>query len=182
MRIDELIIELSTDPFSPEKNFNAAVEYDKINQTASAISFYVRSAEYGYKTHPLIAYTSLLRMSLCFERQKDRQATVVNNALQAAALMPERPEAYFLLSRIYERTNQWQQCYTMAEIGLTKDEDTPLPTSVEYYGKYCLLFEKAISAWWIGRREESRNLLLKDRKSTRLNSSHEWISRMPSSA
>lgn len=161
MEIDKLIIDLSTDPINPEKNFRAAVEYDRINQTASAISFYVRAAEYGYKTHPVIAYTSVLRMSLCFERQKDRQATVLNNALQAAALMPERPEAYFLLARIHERAGQWQQCYTMAEIGLTKKDYEPLPAAVDYYGKYCLLFEKAISAWWIGRKEESQKLLLK---------------------
>lgn len=162
MRIDELIIDLSTDPFNPEKNFKAAVEYDRINQTASAVSFYLRSVEYGYKTHTLIAYTALLRMSLCFERQKDRQATVTNNALQALALLPERPEAYFLLARIYERTGQWQQCYTMAELGLTKNLDVePLPAHVEYYAPYCLLFEKAISAWWVGRKDESRNLLIK---------------------
>lgn len=161
MEIDQLIIDLSTDPFNPEKNFKAAVEYDRINQTASAVSFYTRAAEYGYKTHPLFVYAALLKMSLCFERQKDRQATVLNNALQAAAYLPERPEAYFLLARIYERSNQWQQCYTTAVLGLTKEESDPLPAFVDYYGKYCLLFEKAISAWWVGRQEESRNLLRK---------------------
>lgn len=162
MKIDELIIDLSTDPFNPEKNFKAAVEYDRINQTASAVSFYLRSVEYGYKSHPLIAYTALLKMSLCFERQQDRQATVLNNALQALALLPERPEAYFILARVHERGGQWQQCYTMAELGLSKDLDVePLPSHVEYYGPYCLLFEKAISAWWVGRRDESRSLLLK---------------------
>lgn len=163
MQIDKLIVDLSTDPFNPEKNFKAAVEYDKINQTASAVSFYLRAVEYGYKTHPLIAYTSLLKTSLCFERQKDRQATVLNNALQAAALLPERPEAYFLLSRIHERANQWQQCYTFAELGLTKTTQylPELLASVEYYGTYCLLFEKAISGWWVGRKDESRELLLK---------------------
>lgn len=163
MQIDELIVDLSTDPFNPEKNFKAAVEYDKINQTASAVSFYLRAVEYGFNSHPLIAYTSLLKTSLCFERQKDRQATVTNNALQAAALLPERPEAYFLLSRIHERASQWQQCYTFAELGLTKTtKDLPeLPASVEYYDTYCLLFEKAISGWWIGRKEESKELLLK---------------------
>ena len=160
MEIDRIIVDLSTDPFNPEKNFKAAVEYDRINQTASAISFYLRTAEYGYKTHPEHVYTALLRMSLCFERQKDRQATVLNNALQALAYLPERPEAYFLVSRICERAGQWQQCYTMAELGLTKVKDLPsLPATVEYYAPYCLLFEKAISAWWVGRQTESRNLL-----------------------
>ena len=161
MEIENLIIDLSQDPFNPDKNFAAAVEYDRINQTASAVSFYLRAAEYGKNSHPLVAYASLLRMSLCFERQKDRQATVLNNALQAVNLLPERPEGYFILARIYERSGQWQQCYTMADLGLTKEDGEPLPALVDYYGKYCLLFEKAISAWWIGRQEESRRLLRK---------------------
>lgn len=35
---------------------------------------------------------------------------------------------------------------------------TPLPGDVEYYGAYVLKFEKAVSSWWIGRREESQEL------------------------
>ena len=31
----------------------------------------------------------------------------------------------------------------------------PLLSSVKYHGSYCLLFEKAVSAWWIGRKDES---------------------------
>lgn len=162
MEIDKLIIDLSADPFNPEKNFKAAVEYDRVNQGASAISFYLRTAEYGVKSHPEHAYAALLRTSLVFERLKDRQATVFNNVLQALEYLPERPEAYFLLARLYERSNKWQECYTMANLGLTKVADhKPLPAPVEYHAPYCLLFEKAISGWWLGRQEESKNLLLK---------------------
>ena len=163
MEIEQLIVDLSTDPFNADKNFKAALEYDKLNQTASAISFYLRAAEYANKDfEAAIAYTSLLRMSLCFERQGDRQATVLNNALQALTIIPYRPEAYFLLARIYERSQQWQLAYTFACLGLEKVSDSlnPLPASVEYYGPYCLLFEKAVSGWWIGREEESRKLFL----------------------
>lgn len=164
MEIDKLIVDLSTDPFNAEKNFKAALEYDKLNQTASAISFYLRAAEYGNKElDSLIIYTSLLRISLCFEKQGDRQATVLNNALQAAAFLTNRPEAYFLLSRIYERSQQWQSAYTFSCLGLKNLNDTlpPLPASVEYYGPYCLLFEKAVSGWWLGKNEESKQLFLK---------------------
>lgn len=163
MEIDKLIIDLSADPFNPEKNFKAAVEYDRINQGASAISFYLRTAEYGLKTHPEYVYAALLRTSLVFERLKDRQATVFNNALQAIEFLPERPEGYFILARLYERSGQWQQCYTMANLGLkyAYKDLAPLPATVDYYGPYCLLFEKAISAWWVGRQDQSRTLLLK---------------------
>jgi hypothetical protein len=33
--------------------------------------------------------------------------------------------------------------------------NSPLPVHVGYEGQYVLLFEKAVSAWWIGRKDES---------------------------
>lgn len=161
MRIEDLIVELSKDPFNPELNFKCAVEYKRLNQTASAVSFYLRTAEYG--AGPL-AYNSLLKMAECFNDQNNRVHTVTNCYLQAIALVPTRPEAYFLLSQFHERAGNWQECYTWAEVGLQVShrywyEDLPDP--VGYLGTYCLEFEKAVSAWWIGRKEESIELLQK---------------------
>ena len=161
MNIEQLVIDLSTDPFNPELNFKCAVEYQNINQTASAVSFYLRAAEYGLITHPVIAYNSLLRMAICFEDQNDRVSTVSNCILQAIMHMPERPEAYFLMSQFYERQGSWQECYTWAEMGLSASKCDPLPADIGYNGEYVLEFEKAVSGWWIGRKEESLNIFLK---------------------
>ena len=157
-KIEELIVKISTDPFNPELNFECAVEYQKLNQTASAVSFYLRTAEYGYITYPLLAYNSLLRMAKCFEDQNDRINSVSNCILQAVALMPERQEAYFMMSNFYEKNSNWQESYTWAEMGLTKKELEGLPADIGFLGEYCLIFEKAVSAWWIGKREESKKL------------------------
>ena len=81
--------------------------------------------------------------------------------MQAIAYLPNRPEAYFLVSRIKERNKEYQECYTYAELGLlfaTTTYNQPLPGYVEYNGSYCLLFEKAVAGWWIGRRDESKIL------------------------
>lgn len=160
MEIKDLVIDLSSDPFNPEKNFNVAVEYERINQTASAVSFYLRAAEYGYDKSPLITYTALLKLSHCFDKQKDRNATVSNCILQAISYIPNRPEGYFLLSRFYEQSGSWQECYSMADVGLLfVDQDLyPLPVDVGYPGEYGFDFEKAVSGWWLGRREESIKL------------------------
>lgn len=159
-KIEDLVIELSKDPFNAEKNFEVAKEYEKLNQTASAVSFYLRTAEFStIKNDPLV-YASLLKMAHCFSDQKDRQHTVTNCLLQAIAYWPDRPEAFFFLAQFYERTAQWQEAYTWAEIGLTKPDFTALPVETGYHGKYCLLFEKAVSAYWIGRKDESIILLL----------------------
>ena len=163
MRIEDLVVNLSSDPFNPELNFACAKEYDSRGQTASAVSFYLRTAEFGYETHPDLAYQSLLRMSICFETQNDRRHTVSNCILQAVALQPQREEGYFLMSRFHERNSEWRECFTWAELGLYHSLDKA-NEFLDYPGKLGLLFEKAVSAWWIGRADDSIStfMLLKD--------------------
>lgn len=156
--IENIVVELSTDPFNPELNFRAAVEYEKLDQLASAVSFYLRCAEFGYETHRPLVYTSLLKMANCFEDQKERQWTVSNYLLQAAEYEPSRPEAWFLLSRFHERSGNWQESYTFAGCALKLSNGSPLPADVGYPGKYGLFFQKAVAGWWIGRRDESKEL------------------------
>lgn len=155
MKIEDLVIQLSKDPHNSVLNFNVAVEYERQNQTASAVSFYLRTAEYGVESHPSFVYASLLKVAHCFDDQNDRQVTVSNCLLQAVAYLPYRPEGYFLLAQFHERLGQWQECYTWANIGLHNQLNAPLPVDVGYEGQYVLLFEKAVAAWWIGRKNES---------------------------
>jgi tetratricopeptide (TPR) repeat protein len=173
MNIEDLIIELSHKPFNPELNFQCAVKYEQMNQTASAVSFYLRTAEYGYDKSPSLVYASLCKLAECFEHQKDRAWTVSNCLLQAVQYLPYRPEAYFLLSRFYERAQQWQESYTWAELGLERDDgrgfhDAPdhdyfpsLPVDVGYLGRSVLEFQKALAAYWIGRAEESKKIMMR---------------------
>jgi len=153
--IEDLVVQLSTDPFNPDLNFKCALEYERLNQTASAVSFYLRCAEYGFETHKILTYSSLLKMARCFEDQSDRQYTVSNCILQAMTVLPNRPEAYFMLSQFYEKSQSWQECYTYSELGLHKKNIKALPVHLGYEGKYSLEFEKAVAGWWIGRRDES---------------------------
>ena len=165
MEIENLIYDLSYDPFNPSLNFEVAKKYEELQQTASAVSFYLRAAEYGYATEPLIAYSSLLRVSICFEDQNDRNNTITNCLLQAIQYLPDRPEGYFLMSRFHERAANWQESYTFAELGLMfAKQNESLPINVDYPAEYALTFQKAIAAWWIGRIKESVMLLtaLKD--------------------
>jgi hypothetical protein len=159
VRIKALISDLSKNPFDPKLNYEVAKEYHSIGQLASAISFYLRTAEYGEEKTPEYAYFGLINAALCFETQSNREATVENLLLKAIAHMPSNPNAYFYLSRFYERKGRWQECYTFASIGLSIDEKESSCNSDElfdkdYSWKY-IEFEKAVSAWWIGRKNES---------------------------
>lgn len=161
MSIEDLIIELSHKPFNPELNFKVAIKYQETNQTASAASFYLRTAEYGYDKTPVLVYASLCKLAHCFEDQKDRMWMVSNCLLQAVQYLPYRPEAYYLLSRFYEKAQQWQESYTWAELGLSKEELSPLPVDIGYPGSFGLEFQKALAAYWVGRPEESRQMLIR---------------------
>lgn len=154
----ELLNNYSLDTENPEYNFNLALEYDKLGQTASAISFYLRAGERSKDLE--LSYTALLRMGLCFEIQGNRDQTVKGAYQQAIAVLPKRPEAYYLLSRYYERTSQYYESYTMAEIALSNCEFglSSLIADVEYLGRYGLLLEKAISSWWWGKKSECKSL------------------------
>lgn len=154
MKIEDLVIQLSKNPFDAQLNFDVAIKYQELNQTASAVSFYLRCVEYG-DNDSLLTYTSLLKISQCFNDQTGREYSVSNCILQAITVNRDRPEAWLLLSKFHETMNQWQEVYTYAHIGLGCYAEEPLPAYVDYPGSYALHFQKAIAAWWIGRKDES---------------------------
>lgn len=158
MEIEALVYDLSRDPFNPDLNFDLAEKYLVLNQTASAVSFYLRCAEYSGASNPK-AYISLLRMAHCFEDQKGREYSVSNCLFQALAYDDTRPEAYFKLSQYYEKAGNWQEAYTFAVLGLgwAQYSDLELSPRVGYFGDYCLLFQKYVAAWWIGKKDEAIN-------------------------
>jgi len=147
------------EPELARNNFSLGREYELIGQTGAAISFYLRTAERSQTD--LEQYEALIRMALCFERQRTRDGTQQVILQKAISLLVKRPEAYFLLSRLHEVKKDWHDCYTLASIGLaTCDFDLlPLTTDVEYPGRYGLLFEKGVAAWWVGQCEQSREIM-----------------------
>ena len=145
-------------PNNPEINFCMGYYYHTIGQTASAVSYYLRAAERTYDE--LVRYECLLRASICFESQGSRNNSVEGMLQHAVALMPHRPEGYFFLSRFYERAEKWFNSYLIASIGDKVANRNPgkLKTTLDYPGFYGVIFEKAVSAWWCGLCEESRNI------------------------
>ena len=158
--LEELLTAYSSDTENADHNFALGVWYENEGHTAPALSYYLRCAERAEDED--LAYESLIRGSYCYEKQGTRDGSSRSMLWQAQALLPHRPEAYFLLSRFAERREWWQDCYLNADLAIRycKFDCNPLRTDVEYPGKYGLLFEKAISAWWWGKSEESKSLFL----------------------
>lgn len=149
-----------------------AFYYDSIGQTASAVSYYLRTAERTDDT--TIKYQSLLRAAICFDKQGCRNFTVKGLLQHSLTILPNRPEAYFLLSRFYEREQNYHDSYLIASLGekVADKECKELDVDVEYPGFYGILFEKAVSSWWCGLCDESRKLFEDLNKNYDLDDAH----------
>ena len=145
-------------PNNSVANFELAKEYESIGQTGSALSWYLRAAEKARVD--IEQYEALLHCALCLERQKTRDDSEKVLLLKAISLIPTRPEAYFILARLFEKLQWWQDSYTMADLGLRyADFDLKPLEDVEYPGMYALLFQKGVAAWWIGDVDQSREVM-----------------------
>lgn len=158
MKLQDKLVQFAYDTENAELNYDLAVMYFGLNQYASAISFYLRCAE---RTEDLdLVYCCLLKIAQCFSLQENRNATVRSLYKHAISILPKRPEAYYLISRHYESIREYTDSYMLAEVALNHcDFDLPpLREDVGYPGKYGIIFEKAVSAWWWGKSAECRKL------------------------
>lgn len=158
--LEKLLIAYAENPENAQVNFDLGVWYNSQGHTAPALSYFLRCAERAEDSN--LAYEALIKGSHCYDKQGTRDGSAKSMLQQALCLMPDRPEAYFLLSRFAERNQWWQDAYIYAHQGLlySNFDSQPLQTDVEYPGYYGLLFEKAVSGWWWGKTEESKQILL----------------------
>lgn len=151
------LIEFSLDTKNGEKNYNLAFWYENQGHTAPAHSYYLRAAERTEDN--ILAYQALIRASFCYKSQGSRDGTEKVLLENALVLLPERPEAYYFLSLLYERKEDWQNSYIYANLGLKcYNQDIEIINIPEYQGKYLLIFQKAVVGWWWGKSQESRDL------------------------
>lgn len=159
--LNDLLISFIHNPNNSENNFLLALYYHSIGQTASALSYYLRTAE--RTDDKLFQYECLIKASMCFDEQGCRSSTVKGLLQHAVSILPKRPEAYYLLSRFYEKENDiksWKDSYMIASIGeqVSDFNCKSLRTEINYPGKYGILFQKAVASWWCGLCDESRDI------------------------
>lgn len=162
-KLQNLIESFVNNPEDVEINYDLGSYYDSIGQTASALSFYLRCAERSEDA--LLQYECLIRGAMCFHKQGTRNFTVQGMLQHAIALQPKRPEAYYLLSRHYEhmdRDGHWIDGYMISSVGevVCDFNSPPLRNPVEYPGSFGLKFQKAVTSWWCGLCDESKNIFL----------------------
>ena len=156
MLLDTQLKNFIDQPTNPDYNFELAVQYDEIGQTTSAYSYFLRTAELSNDEN--LVYESLIKAGQCLAKQGQHRKSEKGMYLHALSLQPDRPETYYILSQFYEIEKEWIDVYAMASVGLTKHSNTLTRANINYPGQYGLIFQKAVSAWWIGKHDESREL------------------------
>jgi len=160
--LEQRLYEYVNDVENPEKNYNLAIEYENIGQTASALSFFLRCADRSGDDLDL-AYECLIHIGNCFDKQGNRTNHAYGAYKQAISILPRRPEAYYQICRLKNWNSLFDDGYSYSSIALTIcdfDNLKPLKNPINYTGKHCLLFEKALSSWWWGKLDECKNILL----------------------
>lgn len=164
--MDNLLLKFINNPYNDINNFDLGYEYEEIGQTASALSYYLRCAEFTENKN--LAYEALLRMSLCLSKQGGRETMELTCIQHAISLLSERPEGNYLISLYYSYREKWMEAYMFACNGLSNDKDfIPFRKDFIYKDKYQLEFQKAYTGNNKGKNKEAYmiyNQLVNDNK------------------
>ena len=141
-----------------QANFDLALEYDKLGQSYTAISYYLRAA--NFTDDDTLAYTCLLKMATWFIKHECRPFSAETTLQQAVAFIPKRPEAYQILATHYEKTKKYLEAYQFSTTGAEVCDFNLPPLSVDF-GKISLqglMVQRMLTAWHCGKEDLSRNL------------------------
>jgi len=155
--LESLLNEYIMDTENPILNYKMGLEYEKIGQTAAAVSYLLRAAERS--KDKILSYECLLRAGRCFEKQRNRNFTVKSMYRNAIDLCPDRPEAYYLLARNYNSEQNYADSFLICSMaGNNCKEHTYSDIGSDYPGRWGLYYYEAIASWWYGKNERSRRL------------------------
>ena len=152
-----IIAALAQNPEDAKTNLELAMWYYDQNQTAAAITYFLRAAERAPDTD--LAYACLVRTAQCFDHQGHRHVSVRTVLKRAITVRPRRPEAHWYLAKFNEYFNQHADAYVTCVMAqeFCDFASPPLPMDVDYPGSWIFLLERSISAWWWGQNQESRD-------------------------
>jgi len=160
-----LLNDLLLDYSNPDKNYAIAREYDRLEQGSAAFGFYLRAADMSPgKTwgERWLQYKCMILSSFIYERNGDRNQSVEGLLKIAIDTMPERPEAYYFLSKVKQEREDWRESMMYASIAISCVESDSLEEApdndVGYPGDIALKILYARAKWKTDGRDESKNL------------------------
>jgi tetratricopeptide (TPR) repeat protein len=137
------------DPYNAAKSFDMGTFYFSSGHYASALSFFLRAAEYSKYNE--ITYDSLIMVAKSLSALGRRKVTELGLWQNAIAFEPTKSDAYLYISEYHEQLKNYHQAYANAIQGL-------IFTDIGGTNYWELTFQKAVAAWHIGRGKESRDI------------------------
>lgn len=159
----DLLNEVAMDYSNPEKNYNLAKEYERLDQGSGAFGFYLRAADMSEgKTfeEKWLQYKCLLKGAGIFYRAKNRDQTVAGLYRMCFEVLPDRPEAYYFFAKWQMDRHEWREALIFSKMGLQyADAERILDNDIDYPGKHWLEYVHAMALWKTGGRDDSKNAL-----------------------
>jgi len=156
MSLQELLNEHVLDPKNTYKMFDLAREYDKLEQGAAAVSFYIRCADLEEEDKEL-QYKCMIYCALAYDRQGGRNYTVTGLLQHAISILPTRPEAHYFLAKHGEKITDWRICLNHALLGLEFRDKNDI--GIDWPGEKELWYMRALGTWQISGVEHGRQML-----------------------
>lgn len=144
--LQQLLNDHVLDSKNTTKIFKLAREYDRLGQGSAAITLYTRAADMEEEDE-FLQYKCLIFSARICERQTNRQYTMLGLLQHAAALLPQRPDAHYHLSRYYENKTDWRQSLIHAKLGLIRPD--LISPELGCSGENALIYQSALAAWCI---------------------------------
>jgi hypothetical protein len=158
----KLLNDVILDYSNPDKIYKLAREYDKLEQGSAAFSYYLRAADMSPgKTikEKWLQYKCMILGSFIYERNGDRDHSVEGLLKIAIDTFPDRPEAYYFLSKFKQKKNDWRESMMYAAIGLKFEQwHDRFDDDLGYPGINALRLLYARAKWKTDGRDESKNL------------------------
>ncbi len=178
-RLKDKLIQFINNPYDLNINLDLGFLYEEQSQLASAVSHYLRGAEYGLdnliENKKLLITECLLRASVCMDKLGGRNYSTKGLVLHSISHSPSLPQVYLQMSKVYETTGEWGECNAMCSSGI---ELIDLYQNLRYDSRTKeqvlneLLYQKAVSDYYIGKTNKARIDLLKLRRKSNLEN---WI-------
>ena len=160
-----LLNDVVLDYQNPEKIYKLAQEYDRLEQGAGAFSWYLRAADMSPGItweERWLQYKCMILSAFIYDRNQNRDHSTEGLLEIAIETMPERPEAYYYLSKFKQERNDWRKSLMYASIGISNIENGTLEEApdndVDYPGDDALRLLYARAKWKTDGRDASKNL------------------------
>lgn len=169
----QLLHDVILDYNNPDKIYKLAREYDRLEQGSGAFGFYLRAADMSPgKTfkEKWLQYKCMILSAFIYERNENRTQSVEGLFKLAIDTLPNRPEAYYFISKFKAKNNDWRESLMYAKIGMSFFDVEEMDNDVGYPGDHALGLVYAKAKWKTDGRDDSKNLAFDLKYKNKLNS------------